>query len=218
MVNSLRKWLTKNKIFFEVVAFSVFSLTAILVAYKANLIADAQTHIMRKTAVPQVGIVMTSDNNNVDKVYKPTWYVFNTGGKISNINITTYSMIHLDSYTSDTLDKIGYPLYGYLNFRTQITGEAEGHVATIDNGDSALLEQKLRTDLTDIAYFNVQCYARITFKDIFDEHHVTYFKLGIENERLTTLEWYNIEQHWNDSKVKLTLQTLNKDTVLKLLK
>lgn len=218
MANGLRTWLDRNKVFFEVIAFSVFSLTAIFVAFRANQIAETQTHIMRKTAVPKVDVVMTSDIDNVTNVYNTVWYVFNNGGKLSNLNIKTYSMIHLNLYNSNSRDSIGYPLYNYLNFRTQITGESDGHISTIDNGNSAVKEQRLRTELMNYAYFNVECYAKIAYRDIFDEHHVVYLKLGIDNEELTGAQWTQIEEYWNDAKIRLTLDKLNKDTIQKILK
>jgi hypothetical protein len=212
----LRGLLQRNKIFFEVITAGVLSVTAIIVSVQANKIAETQTIIMKEEVLPQIEILMTQTKDSVTNMYDTYWLVYNRGGKMSEYKMDTYTFIKPTLTKSMKIDSLMYPLYGYTDLRSELTGSADDLVSTFNNGKNAFKEQELRNSLNGEAYFSIETYASVTYTDILGHKHYEYYLLGINNTRLSHDQWKKIEEHHNYSKRQVGFNDLNKELILDL--
>lgn len=201
-IRKLRIYLTKNKIFFEVIVSMALSFMAIYVSIQANKIAENQTRIMEEELLPQLEIRPSVEFNQELQIYdNTTWLFYNHGGKLSNFNTEEYSFIKIIDKNSENYDTIIRPLYSYLDFRGVLTGESEGLIYLVDNHHHGNKEMELRNSLINEAYIEIHVYVQVSYKDLFNKEHYEYFQISPGIKKVSKSHWEKAEKYFNLIKV-----------------
>lgn len=217
-ISKIRKYLEKNKIFFEVIVASLLSFMAIYVSVQANKIAESQTMIMEQENLPQLEIRMTQDYDETIKIYDNNiWLFFNRGGKILNFDIKEYSFFKFNQLMDTQIDSLNLPLYGYLNMRGILTGESDGLIYQIDNDHNGVKEVELRNSLIGYGYFNISTFVKVTYDDIFDKPHVEYFQINPGIKKISEQKWKEAENEFNNSNERFQFSKLERLQIIKML-
>ncbi|MEA5425881.1 hypothetical protein [Arcicella lustrica] len=212
-IEKIRKVLSDNKIFFEVIVATLLSFMAIKVSIEANRIADNQTKIMYEENLPQLEIRMTQEYNTQLKIYdNDVWLFFNRGGKLSDFDTKEYSFYRF-TYRPD-YDTLNIPLDSYLNMRGIITGESEGLVYQIDNNHHGAKEIVLRDSLSKFGYYDIDTYVAIYYKDIFDEKHEEFFQISPGINKINKQTWDRIEASYKGDKNRYSFPNLSAKNVV----
>lgn len=90
VINDVRSWLEKNKIFFETIVAIIISVISIFVAIKTNRIEQDQKEIAQIAASPFIDVASEYDEDgNVTRVE-----IVNTGGLLKDIRIEIFPYIY----------------------------------------------------------------------------------------------------------------------------
>lgn len=196
-ISKIRTWLNKNKVFFEVIVALLLSFMAIFLSIQANRIATTQTKIMEEENLPQIEIRSTQEYNERNKLYdNDIWLFFNRGGKISDFDVTNYSVYRF-TYRPN-YDTLIFPIHSYLNYRGTLTGESEGLIYQIDNNHNGSKEVELRDSLSNYGFYGIDTYAKVTYKDIFNNLHDEFYQINPSKRSITKERWQEIEKQFND--------------------
>ncbi|PXY46756.1 hypothetical protein DMB68_06255 [Flavobacterium hydrophilum] len=161
----LRGFLKRNKIFFEVLAATVLTITSIFVSFQANNISKRQMEIMESENTPRIEIQRTQlfiDSTKSNQVTK--WLVFNNNSKISDFEIE--KQISFLSITKKNREELSIPVIEYLNPNGKLSGENEGLIYEFDNVNSFQDEFITRQNLIDYGGVNVRSFIQISYHDV----------------------------------------------------
>lgn len=212
-LKSFRDWLTSNKIFFEIIVMGWLTYMAITVSKKANEIADAQTSIMRQEQLPQFEFRSEQMKNEKTGVYDyRLWYVLNRGGRFSDLDMRDLTFVTFVKRNDQLLDTIRIPVYGYLSLVKTMSMESQGAVLTFNNDGNGALEHRLRQEMFNDGYFDVDSYARISYKDLFGKTVYEYHRLGIGTEKISEIEYEKLDSIYLRSR-KMTFTKLTADSI-----
>jgi hypothetical protein len=191
----LKKFLTDNKIYVEMIVATSLSFMAIYVSVQANRIAETQTNMMEQQSLPRIEIQMFQQKNDSTNFYdNDVWYVNNRGGKLSYFDIQKLSfvrhMLREDLYR----DTIIVPVTGYLNWRGVLSGEVEGEVNRFDNDHNGLREFNLADSLSKTGMMEMENYCMISYTDVFNKRHYEYYRLSPSIQPITKEKWDYLER------------------------
>ncbi|MEE1945058.1 hypothetical protein VRU48_08065 [Pedobacter sp. KR3-3] len=208
-----------NKIFFEVIAFSILTLMGIIVSYQANRIAETQTYLTKKGMLPQIELRTSHEPDTVKPFVNTRYYIFNRGGQLSDFNISVDSRLMFISTGIKDVDTISLVVYNYWDLQTTLTGDSQGLLATFTNGHNSMHEQKLRSELINLGYFSIETFLQISYKNTIDDDIKTeYYQHGNNRTKLSRAEWDKANEELAFAKVKLSFQDIKADTIVSLLK
>src|SRR6267142_2156007 len=188
-VDVARRYLDRNKVFFETLAASLLSLMAIIVsvvqiglAIKQNKLTQTQTEIARTQALPQFVVNLKQIYDPMAEKYTEDQIVAtNQGGLVQELDcnfvvfIDTGYLVHADSR-----QKL-LPLDGYYN-GIFLTGEGSGKVVTIKGINNTGKFSQLASQISEVAQakgvictVELKRYIRLRYRDVFGEKHVKYY-------------------------------------------
>lgn len=192
----LRTFLKRNKIFFEVLAATVLTITSIFVSFKANNISKRQMEIMESENTPRIEIQRTQLFIDSTKTYQVTkWLVFNNNSKISDFEIE--KQISFLNITKNS-EEVSIPVIEYLNPNGKLSGQNEGLIYEFDNSNSFQDEFVTRQNLMDYGDVNVRSFIQISYHDVLGrKKEIKYFQISPLIQEITQDDWDSTNEDWS---------------------
>ena len=155
----MRKWLNKNKIFFEV----AMTLAVVFIAIQANNISQAQIEIEKTNLQPHFSIREMKDNK---------LEIVHTEGKYENLKITTISKLNFSFNDGSNLYlKYGFLADNYSSYRLSNLSD-EIHLNMVTESDSIYqsfknkFKQYISNNFNDKnPEFYMRTYIELTYND-----------------------------------------------------
>lgn len=218
-VKKLRKFLEKNKIFFEIGLAIIVAFTGIYISIQANDIAKNQTKIMELENTPKIEIRKTQIYNDSLKIYDLTkWFVFNHNSKISNFEIDQ-EISYLNFTKRKNYEEISIPLRSYLNIGGTLSGENEGLIFEFDNKYSGYNEFLTRQGIRDHGYLDTKSFISLSYDDILEKREIKYFQITPLIKEISKKSWDSLISDWSgksmnaiilDSDIKKNIEEIKK--------
>jgi len=229
----MRRYLDRNKVFFETVAASLLSLMAIIVsvvqiglAIKQNKLTQMQTEIARTQALPQFVVSLKQIYDPTAEKYTEDQIVATSqGGLVQELDCNFAVFIDTSYFVHAAPRQKQLPLDGYYN-SIFLTGEGSGKVVTLKGINNDERFSQLTSQIRELAQAKgVMCnvelkrYIRLRYRDVFGEKHVKYYYVPPifggsvldENEGKSIFDRY--EQGFTDSSM-LKWESLNAQTII----
>lgn len=211
----VKAWLEDNKIYFEIGVASLLSLMAIIISVQSNRIAKVQTEIARETALPHLEIRDQLEFNDKTKLWDNRFLsVYNRGGALTDFELRHLSFMVINSSTESALDSISLPIDNYYDWK-QVLGDGQGLIFQINNDHRGAKEVALRDSLNGIAYFQIETYVRMTYKDILNETHVDYYKISPNKVPIGKEQWDNLNKLWIKNGIEHSFRRLTVSEIMK---
>lgn len=215
----LRNLLNRNKVFFEVLAATVLTITSVFVSFQANAIANQanniskiQTAIMEKENTPNIEIRKTQLNKNYkidDNITE--WKVLNNNSKVSNFEIER-QLAYLNIAKRKNSEEVNIPLIEYINIEGKSTSESEGVIFEFDNFNCSKDEFLTREKMWDYGYVYITSYIEISYDDVLKRKETKYYQITPLIQEISKSEWNKILKDWsNKSKDAMHLKYVDQN-------
>lgn len=192
----LRTFLKRNKIFFEVLAATVLTITSIFISFKANNISKRQMEIMELENTPRIEIQRTQLFTDSTKTYQVTkWLVFNNNSKISNFEIE--KEISYLNIIKKNREEISIPVVEYINASGKLSGQNEGLIYEFDNINSFQDEFVTRQKLLEYGDVDVKSFIEISYHNVLGRKEIKYFQILPLIQEISKTDWDLINQDWS---------------------
>lgn len=175
---SIRRWLERNKIFFEVFASVVLGAMAVIVSVASLRISSIQATLQRVQMSPAVTAEMQVVYDEERNSYTgEVLTVTNNGSPLSEFRATLSSMYEVSRDSADGKSSVIVPV-GYLccSFGTgAVTGLLMTYRQSNNNGQAARIEGELREATTSLrsVYYGLRLLhvLDVSYKDLLGESH-----------------------------------------------
>jgi hypothetical protein len=184
-----RKWLEKNKIYFETVTAVFLSLMAIIVAfasgrqtYRQTQLIALQTRIEKEKALPQFVVKATKELDKKTNYFKDDILsVVNKGGIVSNLKGNSFVFLRIEMTpkpgVSGSRKILMVPLTGYYS-SSFYPSDGDGKVLVCQGYQNNRKAAKLEREFNDIAnrkgwfgYISVKRYIYLKYRGLLNEEH-----------------------------------------------
>ena len=191
-VNTIRRWLTENKIFFETIAASLLSVMAIIVslvqldiASKQTQLLNLQTKIALQQILPQFVIKAVQILDETGYASDDRLIIKNVGGIVKELKSEHAVFFEVEIYFRGGLNgdpvTLEIPITGYYD-ATMHNPEGQGKVITLigykNNQRAAQIERDFRkyTEAKGLyGFIQIHRYVRLIYKDMLGDEHVDYY-------------------------------------------
>lgn len=199
-VESCRRYLKRNKIFFETIAAIFLTIMAITISYRGNQIASYQIQLIKQERYPRldfcVDLTIDSKGRPIDDVL----IISNTGPPLSEFGFQYVTFLEMEyGKIGEEIRTTMIPLIGYYGLTT-MSNRQTGELATLSRpgvsegnyqrANMALLEfQIFATKGKTTGFGKVVRYVQVWYKDIWEEKHVKFYFVDefgfseVENEK-----------------------------------
>jgi len=190
--NLLRKWLERNKIFFETIAAVALTTMSFILSWQANMYTRRQTEILEKQAVPFIQVWVSYKNGiNIS--------IVNNGSPLRDLIISMYYIIIIDAAKGGLEKKEFFPMRENLSNECEIVKEdvQAGEIAFIQCNDSSdvitLIKNSVIWSLKQkgiiINNFYSKKYLQIGYRDTLGKSNQSIFEIEMNGEgRLISME------------------------------
>ncbi|MHC0445158.1 hypothetical protein ACWA1F_07095 [Flavobacterium sp. 3-218] len=212
----LRDFLTRNKIFFEVITATALTFTGIIVSITANTIAK-QANIIADTAnaiannankISQVQTkIMESENTPKIEIqrkdiypdpsinsYVTEWYIYNNNSKISKFEFEKERSYIVYEKTDNEV--INIPIVKYFNDEGKLISQNEGLIYKFDNRHCFQQESVLRQQMSNYGNVSIKSYIEISYENISGKKEIKHFQVLPLIQPIDDEEWKSIETNW----------------------
>jgi hypothetical protein len=190
--NDTKRWLQRNKVFFETIAALLLSVMAVLVSFFQACVAtrqtrliSLQTRVVESQVVPQFFLeVLAPPNNNVDANASRLVGVVNRGGGAHEIDVSTSEFITMTCRRKGRRRTVRIPVEGYSELTALLT-EGTGEITTVlvsPPHTTHLFE--LMTAVTDLdttdshrEVTGIEIMVFLEYKDVLGRAHSEYFSV-----------------------------------------
>jgi hypothetical protein len=193
----MKEWLTKNKIYFELLSSVLFGAAALLVAYASYNVSSLQLEVAEQTLEPHFYIEESVLFNPATKYYeKSELYIFNAGSPVGNLSFQVMSFLIVDREVNSQNQTVYIPVNGYyfasFNHQTPV-GKLVTYRGHLNNKHYGELHAKLLDGKTKKKYgfinLNLKHLVKVSFRDHNKKEQQIYFedKKIVPKEKINSL-------------------------------
>lgn len=215
---SLRSFLERNKIFFEVLTATALTLTGIFVSFnansianKANSISDSQTKIMELENTPRIEIHRTELYiDSIENKHITKWLVFNNNSKISNFQIEK-EVSYLVT-TKKNHQEVDIPLVKYLDDQEKLSVQNEGLIYEFDNKHCYEDEYLTSKEISDFGDIYIKSFIKISYNNVLGKKEIKFFQILPLIQEIPKKNWESTQADWlNKSDNAIHLKDVEKN-------
>jgi hypothetical protein len=197
--NNLRKFIEKNKIFFELIPMVSLSIMAIIVSKNSNEISQNQTLIMSRENEPNIDIIFYQTLDDSTTIPTSVWNIYNRGGRLTEYDLKDISFVRSTMNVEGEFVEKLIPLYFYLDPYHEISGETNGLVQKLKNNICKSKYLELNKSFLGNGYMELETYIEISYTDFLNERKNKYYSLSPMKE-INKAKWDSLLSYYQSRK------------------
>lgn len=208
MLEKIKEFLNKYKIFTEVFSNIFLGIMGMVISINAINVAKYQNILVKRELLPVLEIIEYQSPNEEDIYNETLIQISNIGGALYGLKTDRMCFLNIEYQTEDGREgKTKKEIIGYYSY-SKSTNRANGLLQTISgynnwnkyiNIKNSITDEKLKVYGIKFLNIRIEKYLKLQYYDVFNEKHIDYYKIEHDLERIEDTEYESVKDYAQSS-------------------